>query len=773
MEAFKVMAMMTLQDLITAPLQNIGKKLDEAGIKANSLTGKIAKLGKSMAAISAAGAVMLGALGAVTASAAEFEQGLAKVSTLYGDVSVNTNKLSNDILALSSSSGIAATELNEALYESLSSGIPASEDMAEAVQFIEKSTKLARAGFADMATVVDATTGVLNAYRMDVSETDKIHKILMQTQNYGKTTVAQLGQSLAGVTPIAASMGVSFEQVGASLSTLTSASIPTAEAVTQLKSLFAELGKSGTIGQQALMKAADGTKYAGMTFQDMMKKGVPLSELLNLMANHAEKSGKKLLDLFGSIEAGNAALSLSGANTASYNKALTAMGETSDVVSSAYNKVTDTMSASLAKLKESFNALFITVGLMFTPVIKVAGNVMSKVVQIITAISKTKIGGTILKIIAAFSALVTVIGVLIGMFLLLQLAIAPIMAGLAVFAAPLILITVAVTALYLAFKNNFGGIADIVSSAWKKVTLVVKGVIAVFQSLKNGTGEIKGALAEDIKANGLVKAVTVISRVVYRVMMVFKGFTDMIKIYLANALIKIQPYITAVSRVLSFLGSVVSKVYSFIFGDVVSESSVDIWRKLGEIIATVVVAPFNLLASILNAIGNAANWVLDKLSSIANFFMNIDLAESGKKLVETFTNGIASVINKPKEMLQQGLANLRRLLPFSDAKEGPLSTLTLSGQRMMTTLAEGVEMASPDLKKTTSKALDNSLNIGSGISNIQVEPVKTIADNSTTNNTNKEQVIHIKIENISLDKVHDGSSFIKELQNLALSFGVV
>lgn len=33
------------------------------------------------------------------------------------------------------------------------------------------------------------------------------------------------------------------------------------------------------------------------------------------------------------------------------------------------------------------------------------------------------------------------------------------------------------------------------------------------------------------------------------------------------------------------------------------------------------------------------------------------------------------------------------MLPFSDAKEGPLSTLTLSGQRTMTTYAEGLTLA--------------------------------------------------------------------------------
>lgn len=67
--------------------------------------------------------------------------------------------------------------------------------------------------------------------------------------------------------------------------------------------------------------------------------------------------------------------------------------------------------------------------------------------------------------------------------------------------------------------------------------------------------------------------------------------------------------------------------------------------------------------------------------------------ESGKKVVSTFANGIKSAFTGAVDAVKGGLQRIRNMLPFSDAKEGPLSTLTLSGQRTMTTYASGLEKA--------------------------------------------------------------------------------
>ncbi len=64
--------------------------------------------------------------------------------------------------------------------------------------------------------------------------------------------------------------------------------------------------------------------------------------------------------------------------------------------------------------------------------------------------------------------------------------------------------------------------------------------------------------------------------------------------------------------------------------------------------------------------------------------------QSGAKIMETFTEGIRSAVNKPVEAVKGALSRIRQMLPFSDAKEGPLSQLTLSGRRVFETIHTGM-----------------------------------------------------------------------------------
>lgn len=82
---------------------------------------------------------------------------------------------------------------------------------------------------------------------------------------------------------------------------------------------------------------------------------------------------------------------------------------------------------------------------------------------------------------------------------------------------------------------------------------------------------------------------------------------------------------------------------------------------------------------------------------------------SGASLWDAFCAGIKSAVNGPIDAVREGLARIRRMLPFSDAKEGPLSTLTLSGSRLMTTLATGVNAGSPTLQSAVEKGFSSIL----------------------------------------------------------------
>lgn len=371
------------------------------GIASSALKGVGVAVGAASAAIGglAAGAVKVGSA---------FEQTMANTSTMFGDVAVDTQGLNEKVLALSSSTGLAADQIGSSLYNALSAGIPVTEDMGAAMDYMEQNAKLAKAGFTDVDTAVTATAKILNAYKMDVSETDAVHKILMQTQNKGITTVGELGASLAQVTPTAAAMSVSFEQVGAALATMTAQGTPTAQATTQLNSLLAELGKQGTQAQKALESATKGTEYAGKSFQDLMAEGVPLNEVLDLMDGYAQKNGKSLLDMFSSIEAGKAALAMSGKNAEQFTGNLEAMSTEADVVGDAYDKVTDTLQSKTAMLVESVKNLGISVYEdMQEPLKDAAGTAIDMVGQIADAFETGGLTGAVEAVGGVFAQLVT------------------------------------------------------------------------------------------------------------------------------------------------------------------------------------------------------------------------------------------------------------------------------------------------------------------------------------------------------------------------------
>lgn len=383
----------------------IDTRIDESGLNngLNSMKGAVVT---GMAAITAAiGAASI----AVIALGSEFEMANAAASTLFGDAQVNMSQYQGNMLELSNKTGLAASELGNTMYDALSAGIPASDDMSESLGFLEKNSKLAKAGFTDINTATTATAKVLNSYKMDVAETDKVHKVLMQTQNLGIVTVNELGSVLSNVTPTASAMNVSFEQVGAALSNMTAQGTPAAQATTQLNQLIAELGKSGTIGSEAMMKAAEGTEYAGKSFSQLMKEGVPLNTILDLMSDYALKNNLSMIDMFSSIESGKAALAISGQNSEQFTKNLAAMSTECDVVGEAYDKVTDTFQEKSKKVVNSFKNVGIAAYEKFQEPLKGAMDSAQKSVDSLSKeMSSGKLGESVDKIADGFASLITV-----------------------------------------------------------------------------------------------------------------------------------------------------------------------------------------------------------------------------------------------------------------------------------------------------------------------------------------------------------------------------
>lgn len=91
----------------------------------------------------------------------------------------------------------------------------------------------------------------------------------------------------------------------------------------------------------------------------------------------------------------------------------------------------------------------------------------------------------------------------------------------------------------------------------------------------------------------------------------------------------------------------------------------------------------------LNGIKELWSQGMAKVRGVVDGAVNL-FKKSGAKIMETFTEGIRSAVNKPVEAVKGALSKIRQMLPFSDAKEGPLSQLTLSGRRVFETIHTGM-----------------------------------------------------------------------------------
>ncbi len=83
-------------------------------------------------------------------------------------------------------------------------------------------------------------------------------------------------------------------------------------------------------------------------------------------------------------------------------------------------------------------------------------------------------------------------------------------------------------------------------------------------------------------------------------------------------------------------------------------------------------------------------WIVQAFGKVTQFLHGINWSGSGMAIVKTLAKGMLSVAAMPVKAIKGVLAKVRRYLPFSDAKEGPLSQLTKSGRSILTTIGTGL-----------------------------------------------------------------------------------
>lgn len=289
---------------------SLGTRIKNSFKNANSSIGALdfKKVGKSMQSLGAKMTIATAPLTiGIKKSIDAFRDlgySIAKVNTLNDQNILPTEQLQKDIRKISDMAGISQEEIAEGYYEALSSGV----DSKDVTDFVTNNVKLAKAGFTDMTTAIDATTTVLNAYRDKAYDVTKIHDILVKTQDKGKITVNELAHSLGQIIPTAATASVNLDQLGAAYAILTSAGQPAERATTNINTMLQELSTTGTTADKVVREST------GKTFKQLMEDGKDLEFVLGKINDVAQKSGLELADIFGSVTAKKAVNQLFGSD---------------------------------------------------------------------------------------------------------------------------------------------------------------------------------------------------------------------------------------------------------------------------------------------------------------------------------------------------------------------------------------------------------------------------------------------------------------------------
>lgn len=332
-------------------------KLDETGIESG-----LSSLKKTIAALGI-GKMLKDVSQQVWEVGSSFETSFSKASTLFGDVSVDTDNLKSKIADMSKQTGISAEELNETLYQAMSAGIPVTEDMGTALAAVQTAAKLSVGGFTSSSTAMSGLTIAINAYGLSADDASRIADEFILVQNKGVTTVDELASNMGRAISTGSAYGVNLENLNAAYISLTKGGISTAESTTYLSSMMNELGDSGSDVGKVLQEKT------GMSFSQLMDNGYSLADVLDILMASVDGDSSALMNLWGSAEAGKAANAILTQGTDNFRQSLDDLGNSSGTTEDAYSTMMDTADGKMKQVKETANDLFIKVFEKAEPVI--------------------------------------------------------------------------------------------------------------------------------------------------------------------------------------------------------------------------------------------------------------------------------------------------------------------------------------------------------------------------------------------------------------------
>lgn len=253
-------------------------------------TGLTNFTGKSLMALYAINRIAAG-LGNLGGAFLENNRLLREANTLFPDFTKSTREaLGANSVAVAQRYNRSIGEVREGLIAAGSAGV----EYAESFGFIDSATRFATGSFAGIESAVTLGALALNAFERDVSELDSIFNSLTIAVDDGIFTVDQLANVFDRAAPPAVAMGISMEEIAATLAILTQNGFKASRASVGLARLIDSLSKPGHEAAIAF------ERLSGKAFKDFIEAAGPggLAKTIGILANGAEELDLSFNELF-------------------------------------------------------------------------------------------------------------------------------------------------------------------------------------------------------------------------------------------------------------------------------------------------------------------------------------------------------------------------------------------------------------------------------------------------------------------------------------------
>ena len=473
-------SMSQAKNIFSDGLQGIGDSISSAGQSMMQLGGNITALTAPLSVFGVA----------AISSASQFDESMTNIGAVMGVTREEITAIGNELQAFGEGTRAGPQSVADAFYDIVGGVTDATTHMA----ILEAANRTAEAGNADLGETTNAMISIMNSYGFSAEEAAFASDVLTRTVGAGVGTMGDFASALPQVTGLANAMGIEFDDLAAQAAYLTTQGNTASQAATQLGAMMTTLQNP----TQALADVIHGLGY---------ENGQALVDAKGLSGAYAEirrAAGGSFDGIITNTEALRGATALASDTFVEFADEFTSAVDGSTVAAQAIQN--QSFAAQLDLMKSAFLNLSITIGEAVLPAL---AQIMKYITPIIRGISAfatenpalVRTIGLVVGAVAALGAVLIPLGFAISTVGALM-ANASVVAF-AAFLGPIALVGVALAGLYLAFKNNFLGVRDLLQP-------VVDRINISFTNITNGLDRLMlslGWFVEDIKTFGIRDAI--------------------------------------------------------------------------------------------------------------------------------------------------------------------------------------------------------------------------------------------------------------------------